>query len=77
MIEDLNTNRVVATATLLVERKFVHEGGMVRELLLWIRADCVQVGHIEDVVVDKEMRGHDLGKKYGNLSGAFVFLISS
>lgn len=40
---------VVAAATLLVEPKFVHE--------------CGFVGHIEDVVVDKSMRGKKLGER--------------
>lgn len=41
-------NKIVATATLFIEDKFIHELG------------CV--GHIEDVVVDKEYRGHKFGK---------------
>eukprot|EP00250_Pteridium_aquilinum_P023325 c26660_g1_i1 orf=146-622(-) len=41
--------QVVATGTLLIERKFVHH--------------CGSVGHIEDVVVDARMRGHHLGHR--------------
>ncbi len=41
--------RVVAAATLLVEAKFVHA--------------CGFVGHIEDVVVDKTLRGKNLGAR--------------
>lgn len=42
-------NRVVATASFLREPKFVHS--------------LCYLGHIEDVVVDKEYRGKNLGKK--------------
>jgi GNAT superfamily N-acetyltransferase len=41
--------RLVCTATLLVERKFLHRGG--------------RAGHIEDVVVDGACRGQSLGKR--------------
>lgn len=41
-------NKIVGTATLLLEKKFIHKLG------------CV--GHIEDVVVDKQYRGHKFGK---------------
>lgn len=41
--------RVVATSSVLVESKFLHCGS--------------RVGHIEDVVVDKEVRGSGLGQK--------------
>jgi len=41
--------RVVATSSVLVESKFLHCGS--------------KVGHIEDVVVDKEVRGSGLGQK--------------
>lgn len=41
-------NIIVSTGTLLVEQKFVHNGG--------------KCGHIEDIVVHKDYRGKDLGK---------------
>mmetsp|Transcript_987 Transcript_987/g.3079 ORF Transcript_987/g.3079 Transcript_987/m.3079 type:complete len:145 (-) Transcript_987:1206-1640(-) len=41
--------KIVATATLLVERKFLR--------------NCGKVGHIEDVVVDRAMRGKGVGAK--------------
>ena len=41
--------RVVAAATLVVEPKFVHAAGF--------------VGHVEDVVVDKTLRGRKLGER--------------
>ncbi|KAI7904968.1 acyl-CoA N-acyltransferase [Cokeromyces recurvatus] len=44
-----NQNVIVACATLLIEYKFLHE--------------CSNVGHIEDVVVDKSERGNRLGKR--------------
>src|SRR5208337_4897823 len=39
--------QVVGTASLLIERKFIHKGG--------------RVGHIEDVAVHKEFEGHGIG----------------
>ncbi|KAG2379317.1 hypothetical protein C9374_007456 [Naegleria lovaniensis] len=49
VIEDPNSHRIVAAATVFVEKKFVHE--------------CGSVGHIEDVVVDSNVRGQHLGVK--------------
>lgn len=40
---------IVGAATLLIEPKFIHEGG--------------NVGHIEDVVVDKKYQGKKIGEK--------------
>ncbi|XP_074603723.1 glucosamine 6-phosphate N-acetyltransferase [Brevipalpus obovatus] len=48
ILEDLNTNQVAASATLLFEPKFTHE--------------CAWVGHVQDVVVDGKYRGQGLGK---------------
>ena len=42
-------NKVVGAATLLIEPKFIHDGGI--------------VGHIEDVVVDKNYQGQKIGEK--------------
>lgn len=42
-------NKVVGSTTLLLEQKFIHKGGL--------------VGHIEDVVVGKEMQGKGIGEK--------------
>ena len=47
VIEDITTATIIASATLFVEYKFIHNMG--------------KVGHIEDVVVDKEYRGHGFG----------------
>ncbi len=44
--------RIVGSATLLIEPKFIHDGGL--------------VGHIEDVVTDKEFQGQKVGKKVMN-----------
>ena len=47
VIEDVSKRKIVATATLLVELKFIR--------------NCSKCGHIEDVVVDGEYRGQRLG----------------
>tara|TARA_B110001454_G_C12582618_1_gene376765 strand:+ start:328 stop:762 length:435 start_codon:yes stop_codon:yes gene_type:complete len=41
--------RIVGSTTLLIEQKFIHDGGF--------------VGHIEDVVVEKEFEGRGIGMK--------------
>ena len=41
--------KVVGSTTLLIEQKFIHKGGL--------------VGHIEDVVVDKNFQGQKIGEK--------------
>lgn len=41
-------NKIIATTTLLIENKLIHELG--------------KVAHIEDVVVDKEVNGKNIGK---------------
>ena len=41
--------KIVGATTLLIESKFIHNGGL--------------VGHIEDVVVDKEYQGQKIGMK--------------
>ena len=41
--------KIVGSTTLLIEQKFIHEGGF--------------VGHIEDVVVNKEFEGQGIGMK--------------
>ncbi|KAL4239179.1 N-acetyltransferase [Mactra antiquata] len=48
VIEDTLTNRVIGSATLAVEQKFIHQ--------------CSSRGRIEDVVVDNTYRGKQLGK---------------
>jgi glucosamine-phosphate N-acetyltransferase len=45
----LQENRIVGATTLLIEQKFIHDGG--------------KVGHIEDVVVSKELQGKGIGEK--------------
>jgi len=49
IIVALIDEKVVGTATLLLEFKFIHNGGI--------------VGHIEDVVVDKNYQGQKIGEK--------------
>ena len=41
--------KIVGSTTLLIEPKFIHDGGL--------------VGHIEDVVVDKDFQGKKIGEK--------------
>lgn len=41
--------KIVGSTTLLIEPKFIHNGGL--------------VGHIEDVVVDKKFQGQKIGEK--------------
>ena len=41
--------KVVGSTTLLIEQKFIHQGGL--------------VGHIEDVVVDQNFQGQKIGEK--------------
>ncbi|KAK9447383.1 acyl-CoA N-acyltransferase [Limtongia smithiae] len=48
VFEKMETRKVVAVGTLLVERKFIHECGL--------------VGHIEDIAVAKSEQGKHLGK---------------
>lgn len=48
VIEDLKLNKIIGAATLLVEFKFIHETSL--------------RGRIEDVVVDNDYRGRQLGK---------------
>ena len=49
VVEHVATSRVVATATMLVEHKFIR--------------NCATAGHIEDVVVDSDYRGFGLGRQ--------------
>ena len=61
VFEKINTNpdyiiavaeidgKIVGSTTLLIESKFIHNGGL--------------VGHIEDVVVDKNHQGQKIGEK--------------
>ena len=41
--------KIIGSATLLIEPKFIHDGGL--------------VGHIEDVVVDKNLQGQKIGNE--------------
>ena len=47
-VAELN-GKIVGATTLLIEQKFIHEGGF--------------VGHIEDVVVNKKFEGQGIGMK--------------
>ena len=48
IVAELN-GKIVGSTTLLIEPKFIHNGGL--------------VGHIEDVVVKKEFQGEKIGNK--------------
>ena len=48
IVAEIN-NRIIGSTTLLIEPKFIHQGGL--------------VGHIEDVVVSKEFQGQKIGEK--------------
>lgn len=48
VVEDTNVGQVIATATLIVEHKFIHT--------------CAKRGRVEDVVVHDSCRGKQLGK---------------
>jgi len=45
----VDDNKIVGSTTLLIEQKFIHDGGL--------------VGHIEDVVVRKNYEGNGIGIK--------------
>ncbi len=47
--KDRKNHQVIGTATLLIEQKFIHNGG--------------KVGHIEDVVMRKGYEGKGIGKE--------------
>jgi glucosamine-phosphate N-acetyltransferase len=44
-----STTNIIATGTIILEPKFIHNNG--------------KVGHIEDIVVDREKHGLGIGKK--------------
>lgn len=48
VLEDIDNNIIIGTITLLIEAKIIHNMG--------------KVAHIEDVVVDPNYRGQNLGK---------------
>jgi len=48
IVAEIN-GKIVGSTTLLIEPKFIHQGGI--------------VGHIEDVVVSKKFQGKKIGKK--------------
>lgn len=49
VIEDTTCGKIIATGSVFIEKKFVR--------------NCGKAGHIEDVVVDRDYRGVQLGKK--------------
>lgn len=79
VLEDTETGKVVGTASLIVERKFLRGLGKVihndnsrllkprhcnlNTVKLTVLAFCPQCGHIEDVVIDSSKRGQKLGAR--------------
>ena len=49
VFEDTAANKIVASASIFLEQKFIHGGGI--------------VAHLEDVIVDQSYRGNQLGQK--------------
>ncbi|OWM79089.1 glucosamine 6-phosphate N-acetyltransferase [Punica granatum] len=49
VIEDMSSGKIVATGSVFIEKKFLR--------------NCGKVGHIEDIVVDSNARGLQIGKK--------------
>lgn len=49
VFEDTAANKIVASASIFLEQKIIHDGGV--------------VAHLEDVVVDQSYRGNQLGQK--------------
>jgi glucosamine-phosphate N-acetyltransferase len=49
VFEDTHLNKIVASASIFLEQKIIHNGGI--------------VAHLEDVVVDESYRGIKLGQK--------------
>jgi len=49
VVEDTAANKIVASASIFLEQKIIHGGGI--------------VAHLEDVVVDEAYRGNQLGQK--------------
>lgn len=70
VIEDTRKGEIIAAASLIVERKFIHHCAMVRNNEVinarsnWIikKVDLLQRGRLEDVVVNDTYRGKQLGK---------------
>ena len=48
VIDDLKKGRIAAAGTVMIERKFIHEAGL--------------VGHIEDIVSHPNYRGKNMGR---------------
>jgi glucosamine-phosphate N-acetyltransferase len=49
VFEDIQSNKIIASASILFEQKIIHVGGI--------------VAHLEDVVIDESYRGIKLGQK--------------
>ncbi|XP_057440967.1 glucosamine 6-phosphate N-acetyltransferase-like [Lotus japonicus] len=59
VIEDELAGKIVATGSVFIEKKFLRN-------CIKLSSNCGKVGHVEDVVVDSNVRGKQLGKKIIN-----------
>lgn len=71
VIEDTSSGKIIATATLVVEQKFIHNCALVCLLNIFLMIqfwktikinNLLQRGRLEDVVVNNKYRGKHLGK---------------
>lgn len=68
VIEDTRINKLIGSATLVLEYKFIHDCGIVSlvdsiyVILIKFLNSYFQRGHLEDVVVNDTYRGKQLGK---------------
>ena len=69
VMKDRKNNKITGCGTIVIEKKYIHKLG--------------SVGHIEDIVIDKEYRKYGLGKdlisylvEYGKKNGCYKILLT-